>query len=668
MQLTKKHLYIMGGSVKNALQKAIKMWRPPLRMKIKDWANKFRFLSPVEASRAGKYDLSITPYLLWENSPLDALDDPRIREIVCQKSAQVAWTSGVVGNALGAWIDLSPSPMLIVFAKEGAAKDYMAEKFEPMVLATPRLKIKIPLTSRKAQQRQLFKRFDGGFLKLVGSNSPASVKSTPIRRVIVEEPDDCNANLKNQGDSIKLAKERVKTYDNHKIIIGGTPTIGGVSAVEAEMQISDKRIGLIPCHECSEEHALSFDNLKCIEDKNLNHSIFANKKPESAYYTCPHCGCVWDDIQKNRNVVNGRWQATATSNGIAGFYLNELYSPFYGSRFAVLMEKWLTAQHEASLGDIGALITFINSSMGLPYAVSNEKLSTEGLERRIGNYEINEVPSDSGALILTAGVDVQHDRLEVMIRAWGRAEESWLICHHKLYGNPANIQDICWQDLNKVLFTPYLDKHKNTFVIKACSIDSSDGTTSDGVYQYVRSHQTSNCLVMAIKGSSSADAEIFAKPKSSIDTNYINTKASKYGLSPFIVGVSKAKDLIIGDRGRLTLSGIGAGRMHYPQSIETNYFEQLQAEVKAPVRRNGAIKLVWQRKLGRPNEAIDLEVYALHAARALKIHLMRENDWDYIQKRTIKNQENITKNIENLEIKQNKPMKINKRPKRQGWL
>lgn len=660
MQLSNKHLSIMRSSILKAIQNAMHRWQPPLRMKIKDWAQRFRFLSPVEASRAGKYDLNITPYLLWENGPLDCLDDPKIREVVCQKSAQVAWTSGVVGNAVACWIDLSPSPILIVFAKEGAAKDYMAEKFEPMVLATPRLKIKIPLTSRKAQQRQLFKRFEGGFLKLVGSNSPASVKSTPIRRVIIEEPDDCNANLKNQGDSIKLAKERVKTYDNHKIIIGGTPTIGGVSAVEAEMQISDKRIGLVPCHDCHEEHALSFDNFKCLEDKEQNHSIFGSKKPQTAYYACPHCGSLWDDITKNRNVVNGRWQATAQSNGIAGFYLNELYSPFYGSRFAVLMEKWLTAQHEATLGDIGALIAFINSSMGLPYAVSNEKLSTQNLEELIADYEINEVAK--GGLVLTAGVDVQHDRLEVIIRAWGRDEESWLICHHKLYGNPANFQDICWQDLDKVLFTPYFNKDKKSFIVKACSIDSSDGTTSDGVYQYVRNKQFSKCEVMAIKGSSSSDAEIFSKPKTSIDTNFINTKAAKYGLSPYIVGVSKAKDLIIGDRGRLTLTGHGPARMHYPQGMETNYFEQLQAEVKAPVRRNGAIKLVWQRKLGRANEAIDLEVYCLHASRALKIHLMRENDWDYIE--NIKNTQIIQENKTPSQT-QNKPVK---RQKRQGWL
>lgn len=86
-------------------------------------------------------------------------------EIVGRKSAQVAWTSGVLGNALGKWIDLDPSPILILFPKAEAAKQYVAEKLEPMVEATPRLRKKIDLRSRKLQQRQDFKRFPGGFLE-----------------------------------------------------------------------------------------------------------------------------------------------------------------------------------------------------------------------------------------------------------------------------------------------------------------------------------------------------------------------------------------------------------------------------------------------------------------------------------------------------------------------
>lgn len=71
-------------------------------------------------------------------------------------------------------------------------------------------------------------------------------------------------------------------------------------------------------------------------------------------------------MQKNRNVKRGWWQATAPFHGTAGFYLNELYSPFPGSRFSELMKKWLTAQHEANQGDIASMIAFVNSSMGIP--------------------------------------------------------------------------------------------------------------------------------------------------------------------------------------------------------------------------------------------------------------------------------------------------------------
>ncbi|MGE8449863.1 MAG: phage terminase large subunit family protein, partial [Pseudomonadales bacterium] len=81
-------------------------------------------------------------------NPLEALDDPTVIEVCCQKSAQVAWTSGVLGNILCKWIDLDPSPILGLFPKEGAAKEYMAEKFEPMVSATPRLRRAVDLRSR----------------------------------------------------------------------------------------------------------------------------------------------------------------------------------------------------------------------------------------------------------------------------------------------------------------------------------------------------------------------------------------------------------------------------------------------------------------------------------------------------------------------------------------
>ena len=130
---------LMSETVARVMRQVCQKWQPPRKIKTRDWANQHRYLSSIEAARPGKYNLGITPYLAWENSPLDALDDPNVQVVCCQKSAQVAWTSGVLGNYLGKTIDTDPSPILVLFPKEGAAKEYMDEKFAPMVEATPAL-------------------------------------------------------------------------------------------------------------------------------------------------------------------------------------------------------------------------------------------------------------------------------------------------------------------------------------------------------------------------------------------------------------------------------------------------------------------------------------------------------------------------------------------------
>lgn len=594
-------------------------------MSIIEWATKYRWLAPEEAARPGKYRFEITPHLVWPGGPLEALDDPAVHEVVCRKSAQVAWTSGVLGNALGKWIDIDPSPILVLFPKAESVKQYVGEKLEPMIEATPRLRKKVDLRSRRLQQRQDFKKFPGGFLKMVGSNSPASVKSTPVPRVAVEEPDDCNLNLRGQGDSIKLAKERLKTFRRSKIIIGGTPTLKGFSAIDAEMELSDQRIGLVPCHDCGQEHALSFDNLHCADDLEYKHEVYGHKRPENAYYACPHCGSIWDDNQKNANLKHGRWVATAEFRGIAGYNLNELYATFFGSRFEVLMEKKLQAEHAAERGNIGPMIAFINSSKGESYEYQSTAPKTDELAKRALAY--GELTAPKGVLLVTAGVDVQGDRLAVVIIGLGRGEESWRLYWGELPGNPIDPKDPVWTELDKLLATPIRSEHGCHLVVSAASIDSSDGNTSDAVYTYVRDRSRFN--IMAIKGASvdRGDKEIYTKPAPSIDTNQRNTKAAKYGLRVHIVGTHKAKTLI---DARLRLDGNGPGRMHWYAEIRPDYYEQLTNEVLAPNPRNPS-KLVWLVKSGRRNEALDCEVYALHAARSMKTHLLRDPEWDQLE-------------------------------------
>jgi phage terminase large subunit GpA-like protein len=563
----------------------------------------------------------------WVRGIHEALDDPSVVKVVAQKSAQVAWTDGVILNYIGHRIDLDPCPMIVMFDKEGSAKKFNEEKFIPMVEATPTLRDKINVVSKRDRDNKWgFKSFPGGFLKFVSSNSPSEVKSTPAPVVCVEEPDDCNSDVKSQGDTIKLLEERTKSFPRRKIIFGGTPTIAGLSKVETAYRESDKRKFFIPCPQCGEEQVLSWENVVWDSDESQTHETFGHALPDTARYVCPHCGAKWTNAEKNRAVRKGIWRATADFNGVAGFYINELYSPFPGSSLAEITKKYLSAKFKIDQGDDSFMKSFFNNQLGIPYEFTSGLPEVDDLKARCEDYEEKTVPRIG--CVLTAGVDVQHDRLAVIIRAWGQGEESWLVYWGEIYGEVMVPGKGAWEDLDKLLTLDFETPNGYRARIRAASIDSSDGQTNDAVYDFVRKRLSRG--YMAVKGSSVNDdsKEIFTTPKASVDMNF-KQKSSRFGLKPFIVGTSRAKDLILGvdaKAGRIKLTGNGPGRVHWYQSVRPDYFEQITSEVKAPSGRGA--KRIWQKKSGVRNEALDCEVYALHAARSLKLHLWSKERWD----------------------------------------
>lgn len=621
------------------------MVAPPVQMGTTQWAIERRRLSPKSTARPGRYNPDLTP---WVWGMHKALDDAKIWKVVCRKSAQVAWTDGVLLNYIGRRIDIDPCPMIVMFPKEGDGKRFDREKFVPMVEVTPTLASKIPVHKvRDKDNAADHKGFPGGFLNFVGSNSPGSVKSTPAPVVAIEEPDDANSNVKDQGDTITLLEERTKTYHRRKVIFGGTPTIAGVSRIDAAYTGSDQRQWYVACPDCGELQTLSWAQVKWQERDDLAHEIYGKVDIESARYCCVGCGSLWTGSQKNaavrkagelekQGVPGYGWVAGATFHGVAGFAINEIYSLFPGSAMPRLLEKYLTATHALAQGDDTKIRSFRNNTEGLPYSYKSTVPSSERLRERAEQYAELTVPW--GGVVLTAGVDVQHDRLAVVIRAWGRGEESWLLFWGEIpgrtmvvmwddEGNLDPTQSGAWADLDKLLTGGFVHASGATIKIRAASIDSSDGQTQDAVYNYVRRRMGRG--FMAIKGASTDKVDIFSAPKHAVDPTGKH-KPHPTGVRPYIVGTQVAKDLILGadeQAGRIKLLGNGPGRMHWYADVRSDYYDQITSEVKVPHRLQRH-KLTWALQSGRRNEALDCEVYALHAARSLRLNLWRPPRWD----------------------------------------
>ena len=328
---------------------------PPPHLDIGEWAEKYRKLSPEESAMHGDYSLDVTPAL---RGILAACSDRKVRKVKVQKSAQVGYTAGVVCNVLGYYTHWRPSAQIVMFPREKSATDFESEKLTPMIKATKVLAGRIQLKSRAQGNSTTRKKYDGGFIKLVASNSPGDVKSTSARVGIVEEPDDTSKNVRGQGNSIALIRERLKTYSPGDFeLIGGTPTAKGASQIEKEMKTTDQRRFMAKCHACGEDHEPEWDHVTIPEvDDQPEREIYGKHRWESAFYTCPHCGVVWTDDERIDAIKAAShpapwhgWVPTAT--GTPGFFLNELLSTFDGSRVPILAEKYLVAKYEMDRGE-----------------------------------------------------------------------------------------------------------------------------------------------------------------------------------------------------------------------------------------------------------------------------------------------------------------------------
>jgi len=567
-------------------------------------------------------------------------DDCGLDTGVCQKSQQVGYTIGVLLNVMIYVIAHGLGRMIAMFPVAGDAAKFNRSKFRPTIEASPDLRPLVETRSRRGDNTATWKEFPGGWLMLVGSNSDSDVTQESAPFIFVEEPDSCARAIGGAGkggDSVELIKERAKAYRNARKFIGGKPSIAGHSTIVEEMEHTDKRRWMVPCHHCGVADYLRFDQVKWAKDAENPHPRFGRHHPESAYYECPHCEQPWTNDERIANVLRGHWEATAPAGRARGWYLNELMSTLSASSLAGLAETFLKANEQLKAGDQGEMIVFYNSSLGEAYEPKSGIPEIELLRQLGDTYPAGTVPA--GGLVLIATCDVQHDRLAVVVRAHGRGQESWLVFHEELAGNPTEtVIDSAtgevrlgpvWDELDRVVWADYRHRLGGALSTELLTIDASDGQTSDAVYSYVRDRRGAGRPVIAIKGDAErlqtarqTTREIYTKPKP-VDVN-ARGKHNRYGLQIYIVGTQRAKDVLANRMKFRRDKRKGPGVLHWYEGVSDAYLQQLTSEIRMPKGRGVE---VWTKKAGRANEGWDCEAYQIHAARHLRLHLWREEAW-----------------------------------------
>ena len=576
--------------------------RPP-KASVSDWADRHVRLPAQYAAEPGPWRSDRYPY---QRGMMDAASDPSVWRIVFMTSSQIGKGS-CLDNIAGYFIAQDPAPILWVFPTLSLAEGFSRDRLAHLIRATPALASRVAeALYRDSANTILHKEFPGGHLTLAGANSAASLQSRPIRIVFCDEVDSFPASADGQGDPVSLATQRTARFFNRLIVLAGTPTMKGISRLEQAWAESDRRCYFVPCLGCGEFQVLQWQNVR-----------FDSRDPETARLVCAATGCKREigDTERLEMVRRGEWRATAPFAGTAGFHVWEGYA---ASRLVDLVADFLEKRKHRE-----TLRTFVNLKLGeLWEEEAGEAPEWLALKQRSEAYEpldspdFREVPA--GVLFLTAGVDVQDDRLAVVIRGWGRSEESWLVFWGELYGDP--IEEKVWRELDDLIARDFPHPGGSILRVQSYAVDSG-GHRTQAVYDYVRQRSP---RAMAIKGSNQAAAPVIAGRPSWQDVSW-QGRMIPNGVQLWSIGVSVAKTELYA---RLKIIDPGPRYVHFPAGLPDDYYTQLTAEKLVTRYHKGVARMEWVLPSGARNEAFDAQVYAYAAA--VRAGLQRMN-WEALE-------------------------------------
>ncbi len=551
---------------------------PRPRISVAEWADRNRVVSRP-SPEAGRWRTDRVPYM---REIMESISDPAVERVVVQAASQVG-KSELILNIVGFYIEQDPSSILVVQPDEKAMAAFSKERVKPMLRDTPALQGKVSEAQRSSDNTIMGMEFPGGRLSCAWAGSASSLASRAIRVLLGDELDKWPDTTGKDGDPWAQAKQRTSNFPNRKIIAVSTPTVDEMSPIAKLYSETDQRRYHAPCPRCGVAQVLEWGNVIYKDEAGA-------EDLDGIHYQCPHCMGRIEEHERPAMLAEGQWIAEDPSSAIRGYQISALYSPWV--RWAELASEWIKANKDR---DKRGLQEFINLRLGEPWIDGGVAVNAEHLESNREEYGC-EVPD--GVVLLTAGGDVQGDRLEVEVCGWGAGRESWAIEYAVLLGDPTT--DAPWRALDAFRSRTWRRADGSILGIHRMFIDSNYLTSR--VYAYCKPREWKVC---AIRGRGDTTG-----------VPMINSKPSTIGQQDahiFWIGDGESKDIL---HSRLLLKTHGPGYCHFPaepdRGYDTAYFKGLCSERPRVKTRAGKREREWVKVRVR-NEPWDVRRYAMAA-------------------------------------------------------
>lgn len=593
--------HILWQSVESIWSKAQDVIKPKPLVTVSEWADTERYLSAEDSKKAllgdPKWSHEGFEYLKGFQ---DAFNDPLIRRISVMKSGQTGFTQGML-NMIGWSINNAPGPMLVLYPIEGSAKKFVKRKLDPMIRDTPSLRQKISDAVKRDGNNSTFeKTYPGGFASILSAASVNNLAQQSIMYLLIDEFDRIARTAGQEGDTIDIVRKRLQGFlEVSKEVDISTPTLSSSSKIAAEYELSNKQKYHVPCTHCGEIQVLKWAQVKGWRKAK---GIYV---PEEAYYECEKCKHQLYEKDKYIMVKYGKWIAEKPQIiSHAGFWINELYSTL--STWQYVVEQFIPAKENPF-----KLQVFVNTVLGETFEDNVVEVPTNALMERAEKYDASLLPE--GVLLLTTGTDIHPDRAEVTTVGFGLGEETWIIEHKIFYGNcelPYNEdeENNLYYRLEQYYETKFLHSSGVYLRIQANGIDTGFATTT--VQKFIKKmNRKGKMHIYALQGDQGkAGAPV-------LNRGSINNKVR---VKQFTVGTYTVKNIIYT---RLALTEYGPGYIHFPSTLDEEWYKQLTSEKLKPVYEKGIeVRKEWVNIRTR-NEALDCTGYAYSGLDFLSVNL-----------------------------------------------
>ncbi len=554
-----------------------KIYEPKPRLWLSDWSDKNRIMTTAMSSHTGRWNTRFTPYLKQIMDDLSPFSD--VREVYVMKAAQLGLTEIGI-NWMMYIIEQEPARVWYVLPTDKNIRSTSKIRFETALKSHPIVREKIINNSNAKRNDQItMKIFSGGSLQFVSARVAKNLKSEAVKYIFVDELDEAPHDVEGQGSPIELLQHRQATFFDSKLFAVSTPTIKGHSLIEQNYNLSDKRVFLVPCPRCKHYHRWCKD-------------YFDFKK---LLMKCDKCSYEYDESHKGKMLQAGQWVSINnpgnTTATIVGYSINSFYSPIGFVSWSDIAKKWFS-----SYNSVIKLKTFVNQTLGETWSETGSRISEYKLLSRVYEYDqYNDLPE--GVKGITAGVDVQGDRLEVEVVGWGINQESWSLEYKVLYGITSLPTSVVFSNLLKFFKGCHYRKAKGTnrnYYINAVAIDYN--YRSDVINAFVkRININARKNFYCVRGHGLARESVAIKP-------------TRTGIKTYNLNVDDFKDRLFS---HLATDKPGAGYCHFTDHNTKDYFQMLTAEEKIQTENIKGFKF---EKIRPRNEALDCRVYAMAAS------------------------------------------------------